>query len=145
MVLRGARRIPEECRTVFERLLARLGILEDVDEEFEEDEEQLQERKRRVLNPVPPDSALVVVRGMQCVQRREEIAEALHQGKLVLVDLRLVERTLGQGTLDFICGVAYGTKGAVMRLLPGIFLAMAHRTLVEEWADKQLSEEEMKE
>ncbi len=143
MVLRNVRRITEECRTVFERLLARLGILEEVEEDFEDDEEQMRDRKRRVLEPSPPEAVLVVVRGMQCVHRREEIAEALHQGKLVLVDLRMVERAMGQSALDFICGVAYGTKGAVMRLLPGVFLAMTNRSLVEEWAEKPLPEGEM--
>lgn len=124
---------------MFEKLLARLGILEEVEEDFEEDDEQWKERKRRVLEPAPPEAALVVVRGLQCVHRREEVAEALHQGKLVLVDLRLVERALGQSALDFICGVAYGTKGAVMRVVPGVFLAMSHRALVEEWSDKALA------
>lgn len=128
---------------MFERLLAKLGILEEVDEEYEVDEEHLKERKRRVLEPPPPETALVVVRGMQCVHRREQIAEMLHQGKLILVDLRLVERGMGQSALDFICGVAYGTKGAVMRVVPGVFLAMTDRALVEEWSEQLPSEEEM--
>ncbi len=119
---------------MFEKLLVKLGILEEIIEEYDvEDEEAHLERRRRVLDPVPPDTVLAIVRGTLCVEQRERIAEALHQGMLIIVDLRKVDREVGQSALDFICGVAYATKGAVMRIASGVFLAMPDQSLVEEW------------
>ncbi len=119
---------------MFEKLLVKLGILEEIMEEYEvEDEEPRLEQRRRVLDMAPPDAVLAIVRGFLCVEQRERIAEALHQGMIIVVDLRKVDREIGQSALDFICGVAYATKGAVMRIAPGVFLAMPDQGLVEEW------------
>jgi len=123
---------------VFEKLLVKLGILEEIIEEYDvEDDEVHLERRRRVLDPVPPDAVLSIVRGSLCVEQRERIAEALHQGMLIIVDLRKVDRDVGQSALDFICGVAYATKGAVMRIAPWVFLAIPDQSLVEEWHSEE--------
>ena len=94
---------------MFEKLLVKLGILEEIIEEYDVEDEEVH------------------------LERRERIAEALHRGMLIVVDLRKVDREVGQSALDFICGVAYATKGAVMRIAPGVFLAMPDQSLVEEW------------
>lgn len=129
---------------MFEKLLVKLGILEEIiEEEYDmEDNEAQLERRQRVLNPAPPDAVLAIVRGHLCVEQRERMAEALHQGMLIIVDLRKVDRDVGQGALDFICGVAYATKGAVMRIAAGVFLAMPDQSLVEEWHNEESEEKE---
>ncbi|MCF7936093.1 MAG: cell division protein SepF [Synergistales bacterium] len=123
------------------RLLVKLGILEEI-EEFEEPVEQKKSRKRRDAKPpepqVPPEPeevgpALVICRGDECVRRAEELVDALHQGRLVLVDLRGVARQPGQQTLDGICKAAFALKGSVTRAAPGVFLAIPDNELVEEW------------
>ncbi len=126
---------------MFEKLLVKLGILEEIIEEYDvEDDEAHLERRQRVLNPAPPDAVMAIVRGSLCVEQRERIAEALHQGMLIIVDLRKVDRDVGQSALDFICGVAYATKGAVMRIAPGVFLAIPDQSLVEEWHNEESEE-----
>jgi hypothetical protein len=54
---------------MFERLLVRLGILEEVEDLAVEDD-VLQERKRRVLEPPPSETMLVLCRGSACIERR---------------------------------------------------------------------------
>jgi cell division inhibitor SepF len=117
---------------MFERLLVRLGILEEVEDIAVEDD-VLQERKRRVLEPLPSETTLVLCRGSACIERREALGEALRQGRLVLMDLRTCERGVGQNILDFVCSVAYAEKGDVRRIAPGVFLALSDVTVLEEW------------
>jgi cell division inhibitor SepF len=117
---------------MFERLLVRLGILEEV-EDLVVEENVLQERKRRVLEPPTSEVALVLCRGAACIERKEALGEALRQGRLVLIDLRTCERGAGQNVLDFVCGIAYAEKGDVRRIAPGVFLALPDVAILEEW------------
>ena len=125
-------------RNVLERLMTLLGLVdartnEDDDEEIQPN---LEEREERVLRPPAGRSDLVFLRGAAGVNRKEELAELLQNGKMLLVDLRGMERDPGQSLLDFLCGVAFANRGTVIRVAGGIFLAAPRKTMIEEWEDE---------
>ena len=71
--------------------------------------------------------------------RKEELAGRFTRATIFLVCA--TDPSLGQSTLDFVCGVAYAMKGHVMRLSPGIFLAAPRKGLLEVWEEKGEEEE----
>ena len=129
-------------------LLELLGLVEETenDEIFEDlMEDEHEERKQRVLSPAPPIVSVVICRGDNCLENREDLAEVLRQGKIIIADLREIEREPGQTFLDFICGVAYAAHGSVARLAPGIFIVSPRKSMIEEWeysVDKECYHEE---
>lgn len=131
---------------MFERLMAILGLAEyDYDEEgmtgspdspSVQAEEDLEERQSRVLKTPPVQAQVVLCRGNLCLDRREELGEALHKGQMVIVDLRNMDRDVGQSVLDFLCGVAFAMRGDVARISPGVFVASPRKGIVEEWKEE---------
>lgn len=123
---------------MWERFLAFLGLIEE-DDDFEEEEElrgnDWEERKRRVFQPAIGKPAVILVRGQSALERKDELAESLRMGQMVILDLRPVELEPGQGLLDFICGAVYSTQGKVIRIAPGVFLASPHGRLLEIWEE----------
>ena len=123
--------------SVLERIMALLGLVDSAaDQEEESDTSDRGVREERVLK-IPPESAVfLIVRGREGVRRKEELAEALRRGKMLLVDLRGMEREVGQSLLDFLCGVAFANRGTVVRLAGGIFLAAPRKSMIEEWEEE---------
>ena len=126
---------------MLERLMALLGLVDPGGDEFSEDGEDylrpdLEQREERVLRPAAGEADLILLRGSTGPDRKEELAEALRKGKMLLVDLRGMEREPGQSLLDFLCGVAYANRGAVTRVAGGIFLAAPRKTMIEEWEEE---------
>ncbi|ADE57526.1 MULTISPECIES: cell division protein SepF [Aminobacterium] len=130
---------------MFERLMAMLGLAEyDYDDVGNEaalevpvrTEEDLEERQKRVLKTPPTQAQIVICRGELCLDRREELGEALHRGLMVIVDLRNMERDVGQSVLDFLCGVAFAMRGDVVRVSPGVFIASPRKGITEEWKEE---------
>ncbi len=130
---------------MWERFLAFLGLIEE-DDEFEEDVDlrgnDWEERKRRVFQPAIGKPAILLVRGQTALDRKDELAEALRMGQMVIFDLRPVELEPGQGLLDFLCGAVYSTQGKVVRIAPGVFLATPHSRLLEAWEEQPKDETE---
>jgi hypothetical protein len=130
---------------LWERFLAFLGLIEE-DEDFEEEEElrgnDWEERKRRVFQPAIGKPAVILVRGQSALDRKDELAESLRMGQMVILDLRPVDLEPGQGLLDFICGAVYSTQGKVIRIAPGVFLAAPHSRLLEIWEESGNTETE---
>lgn len=117
-------------------LLELLGLVDDNenDEVFEDRmEEEYEERKQRVLRPAPPSASVIICRGDHCLGNMEDLAEAVRKGKIVIADLRKMEREPGQTFLDFISGVTHAAHGVVSRLAPGIFIASPRKSMIEEW------------
>ena len=123
---------------MWERFLAFLGLIEE-DDDFEEEEElrgnDWEERKRRVFQPAIGKPAVILVRGQSSLDRKDELAESLRMGQMVILDLRPVELEPGQGLLDFVCGAVFSTQGKVIRIAPGVFLAAPHSRLLEIWEE----------
>lgn len=130
---------------MFRSLLELLGLVEEVedDEDFPEvNENEMEERRQRMFRPAPPSASVIICRGMNCSDNMEQLAEELRKGKVLIADLREIEREPGQTFLDFICGVAHGAHGFVSRIAPGIFIAATRRSMVEEW-ESPVEEEEV--
>ena len=129
---------------MWERFLAFLGLIEE-DDDFEEEDEfrgnDWEERKRRVFQPAIGKPAVILVRGQSALDRKEELAESLRMGQMVILDLRPVDLEPGQGLLDFVCGAVYSTQGKVIRIAPGVFLATPHSRLLETWEEPEKTEE----
>lgn len=115
------------------KLLALFGFVERDEEDLDliTSEEEFRERGERLRRPLAMGGALVVCRGNHCLERREELLQALRGGRGVLIDLRGVEREEGQALLDDLSGAVEASQGVVMRLAPALFLALAHHSFVE--------------
>ena len=124
---------------MLERLMALLGLVERDREEFEDEDDErtngLEEREERILRPPSKQADIILIRGSAGADRKEELAEELRRGRMVLLDLRGMEREAGQSLLDFLCGVASANRGAVVRVAGGIFLAAPRKTMIEEWEE----------
>lgn len=119
------------------RILEFLGIAEPEEEveERETTEEDLS-RRRDLLERPPLPTSLVICRGMTAVRFGHELAEALKGGKMLILDLRGVDRESGQGLLDFLHGEALSARGALHRIAPGVFLALPNGVNAEEWEEE---------
>lgn len=124
---------------MLERLMALLGLVDRDGEEFEEEETErtngLEEREERILRPPSKQADIILLRGAAGVDRKEELAEELRKGRMVLLDLRGMERETGQSLLDFLCGVASANRGTVVRVAGGVFLVAPKKTMIEEWEE----------
>lgn len=122
------------------KLMTLLGLVDPHEDSDDFDEEgspaAMEERERRVLRPAAGEAELIILRGTSGPERKEELAEFLKKGKMLIVDLRGMERDSGQSLLDFLCGVAYANRGTVLRVAGGIFLAAPRKTMVEEWEEE---------
>ncbi len=113
--------------------MALLGLAERPADDLEAlaSTEEIREREERLRRPLPVGGGILICRGKSCLGRRKELLEALRSGRAVVVDLRGVDREEGQALLDYLSGAVEASQGAVMRLAPALFLALAHRSLVE--------------
>ncbi len=124
---------------MLERLMALLGLVDRDTEELEEEDAErtngLEEREERILRPPSKQADIILLRGSAGVDRKEELAEELRKGRMVLLDLRGMERETGQSLLDFLCGVASANRGTVVRVAGGVFLVAPKKTMIEEWEE----------
>jgi len=137
--LESAHDAPEEVKSVpvLERVMSFLGLVDPAaDEKSGAETADLETREERVLKAVPASAVLLIVRSLEGVHRKEELAQALRKGKTLLVDLRGLERGVGQSLLDFLCGVAFANRGTVVRAAGGIFLAAPRKSMIEEWEEE---------
>jgi len=117
-------------------LLELLGLADGAENEETFDDDfgaGFEERKQRMLRPVPPSASVIICRDGNCPANQEELAEAIRKGKVLIADLRKIDRESGQAFLDFISGVIHAAHGFIARLAPGIFIAAAKKSMVEEW------------
>ncbi len=121
---------------MLERLMALLGLVDPAAGGEDEAATDIGEREERVLKAAPGNSAILLVPGPEGARRKEELAEALRKGKMLLVDLRGTERNVGQSLLDFLCGVAFANRGTVVRVAGGVFLASPRKSMIEEWEEE---------
>jgi cell division inhibitor SepF len=120
---------------VFRRILESLGLVEEKipEEESEGRDGTIEERRERVFREPAGESRVLLCRPGPGNPGRERMAEALGEGKMLILDLRRLDREEGQGVLDFLCGVAAAVRGTVLRAGPGVFLATPRRWWVEIW------------
>ena len=124
---------------MLERLMALLGLVDRDREDFEDESGErtngLEEREERILRPPSKQADIILLRGSAGADRKEELAEEIRKGKMVLLDLRGMERETGQSLLDFLCGVASANRGTVVRVAGGIFLIAPRKAMIEEWEE----------
>ncbi|NLB83397.1 MAG: cell division protein SepF [Synergistaceae bacterium] len=124
---------------MLERIMALLGLVDRDEEEFEEEDAErtngLEEREERILRPPSKQADIILLRGSAGVDRKEDLAEELRKGRMVLLDLRGMEREIGQSLLDFLFGVASANRGAVVRVAGGVFLVAPKKSMIEEWEE----------
>jgi len=121
---------------VLDRVMSLLGLVDSAaEEEPAVEATDLEAREERVLQALPESAAIILVRGEEGLRRKEDLAQALRKGKMLLVDLRGIEREAGQSLLDFLCGAAFANRGTVIRAAGGVFIAAPRKSMIEEWED----------
>lgn len=120
---------------MMKRFLAMIGLAEDPEERLDValPPEEIREREERLRRPMPSGAGALICRGPEAIDRRKELLEALRGGRVVIIDLRGVERETGQALLDYLSGVVEAGRGLLMRLAPAVFLVVTHESLVEVW------------
>ena len=74
------------------RALEWLGLVEENrDADMDYCPVDLKARRDRFMERTIPGQGILVSRGGICIEREKEIVDTLHQGRIVLVDLRDVE------------------------------------------------------
>lgn len=121
---------------MLQKLLELLGIVhENERDNFHPTTETLEEKSNRLLQPISFLPKILICHNCHDVDRKTEMAEALHRGQFVIVDLHNTDHATGQSILDFLCGVAYAMRGTVVRISPGVFLASPQRGWIESLED----------
>ncbi len=120
---------------MMKRLLSMIGLAEDPEDRLDTvlPPEEIREREERLRRPMPSGAGVLICRGPEAIGRRKELLEALRGGRVVIIDLRGVEREAGQALLDYLSGVVEAGRGLLMRLAPAVFLVVSHESLVEVW------------
>ncbi len=114
-----------------------LGLVDrSIDEEASAESAELEAREERVLQPLSESAAIIVARGAEGIRRKEDLVQELRRGRMVLVDLRGLERETGQSLLDFLCGAAFANRGTVIRAAGGVFIAAPRKSMIEEWEEE---------
>lgn len=123
-----------EERDVLDRLKELFGF-GGTDEEEDHMISDMEERGGRVSGG-PSQALVVIVRGRMGQERKEELAELIRAGKMVLLDLRGMEKEPGQSLLDFMSGVSFACRGVVVRVAGGLFMAAPRKEMIEEWEEE---------
>ncbi len=92
-----------------------------------------QERKERVMRPLPPKSEVVLCRGDVVVELLDDMLNALRQGRLVLLDLGGVDLKDANSVLESLHQTVTASRGALFRVSRTTFLATPVKTACEEW------------
>ena len=92
-----------------------------------------EERKERVMRPLPPKAEVVLCRGDVAVELLEDMVTALRQGRLVLVDLGGVVMEDANSVLESLHQTVTASRGALFRVSKTTFLATPVKTACEEW------------
>jgi FtsZ-interacting cell division protein YlmF len=92
---------------------------------------------RREITDTKEDPSVVLCRQENCLAFMNSISSAIAEGRVVIADLRKMDKDEGQQVVDFLCREAYSKDGTVSRLCAGIFMASARKTLVEEWIEEK--------
>ncbi len=122
--------------SVLDRVMSLLGLVDrSAEDEVPGSATALEAREDRVLTPILESAALIIARGAEGVRRKEDLVQALRKGRMLVVDLRGLERESGQSLLDFLCGAAFANRGTVIRLAGGVFLAAPRKSMTEEWEE----------
>ncbi|MCF4150764.1 cell division protein SepF [Dethiosulfovibrio sp. F2B] len=130
------------------RLFELLGMTDDYDDDeivitsHKEDgvgeappavETSREERLDRIMRPLPPKAEVVLCRGADCLELKDDLLSALRQGRLILIDLQGVDLDLGNELLAAINEVIAASKGSLLRVSRSSFLATPVKTACEEW------------
>ena len=83
------------------------------------------------------DPSVILCRQGNCLAFMDSISSAIAEGRVVIADLRKMDKDDGQQVVDLLCREAYSQDGTVSRLCAGIFMASARKTLVEEWIEEK--------
>ncbi len=92
-----------------------------------------EERKERVMRPLPPKAEVVLCRGDVAVELLDDMVTALRQGRLVLVDLGGVVMEDANSVLESLHQTVTASRGALFRVSKTTFLATPVKTACEEW------------
>ncbi len=92
-----------------------------------------EERKERIMRPLPPKAEVVLCRGEVAVELLDDMLTALRQGRLVLVDLGGVEVEDANSVLESLHQTVVASRGALFRVSKTTFLATPVKTACEEW------------
>ncbi|SMG21155.1 FtsZ-interacting cell division protein YlmF [Dethiosulfovibrio salsuginis] len=92
-----------------------------------------EERKERIMRPLPPKAEVVLCRGAVAVELLDDMLTALRQGRLVLVDLGGVEVDEANSVLESLHQTVVASRGALFRVSKTTFLATPVKTACEEW------------
>lgn len=92
-----------------------------------------QERKERVMRPLPPKAEVVLCRGDVVVEFLDDMLNALRQGRLVLIDLGGVGLEDANSVLESLHQAVIASRGALFRVSRTTFLATPVKTACEEW------------
>ena len=122
---------------MLDRVMSLLGLVDrSIDEEASAESAEREAREERVLQPLSESAAIIVARGAEGIRRKEDLVQELRRGRMVLVDLRGLERETGQSLLDFLCGAAFANRGTVIRAAGGVFIAAPRKSMIEEWEEE---------
>jgi SepF-like predicted cell division protein (DUF552 family) len=92
---------------------------------------------RRGIPDTKEDPSVVLCRQKNCLVFMDSISSAIAEGRVVIADLRKMNKDEGQQVVDLLCREAYSQDGTVSRLCAGIFMASVRKTLVEEWIEEK--------
>lgn len=120
---------------MLKKLFDILGMSDDYDDEdiVITPHVPLDERKERVLRPLPPGAEVVLCRGQSSCDLLDDMLNALRQGRLVLVDLQGLDMERANQVLDGLHQSVSDSKGALFRVSRTTFLATPVKTACEEW------------
>jgi len=91
----------------------------------------------REIPDTKEDPSVVLCRQENCLVFMDSMASAIAEGRVVIADLRKMDKDDGQQVVDLLCRETYAQDGIVSRLCAGIFMASARKTLVEEWIEEK--------
>lgn len=110
--------------SVFSRIGAFFSIRDDEDEFYEDEEERAPGRVVPLSTAGRRGQTQVSVFSPRSYQDVVEIADALRNRQVVIVNLQNADRTLLQRVVDFTSGVAYTIDGKIQKLAESIYLVV---------------------
>ncbi len=118
----------------FQKLKDFIAPLDDDEEEYENDEEQVLQYKESETKPVSsyeatktsvntiPSNASMVLFEPRSFEEAEEIAKHLKNRRACVVNLHRLQRDFAQRTIDFLTGVVFALDGSIQKIGHNVIL-----------------------
>ena len=118
----------------FQKLKDFIAPLDDDEEEYENDEEQVLQYKESETKPVSsyeatktsvntiPSNASMVLFEPRSFEEAEEIAKHLNNRRACVVNLHRLQRDFAQRTIDFLTGVVFALDGSIQKIGHNVIL-----------------------